>query len=52
MKFYCVTKIFDLHIFDNETIAILKFFQISTERHFVSLFFLDESLTFDDTFKC
>ena len=42
MKFYYVTNIFDLHIFDNETTALLKFFQISTEMHFVSLFFLNE----------
>ena len=42
MKFYCVTNIFDLHIFYNETTALLKFFEISKEMHFVSLFFLNE----------
>ena len=42
MKFYYVTNIFDLHIFDNETTAILIFFQISAAMHFVSLFFLNE----------
>ena len=42
MKFYYVTNIFDLHIFDNETSGLLEFFQISTEMHFVSLFFLNE----------
>ena len=42
MKFYFVTSIFDLHIFDNETMVLLKFFQISTEMSFVSLFFLNE----------
>ena len=42
MKFYYITSIFDLHIFDNETTALLKFFEISTEMHFVSLFFLNE----------
>ena len=42
MKIYYVTSIFDLHTFDNETTALLKFFKISTEMHFVSLFFLNE----------
>ena len=42
MKFYCVTNIFDLHIFYNETTILLKFFEISKEMHFVSLFFLNE----------
>ena len=42
MKFYCVTNIFDLHTFDNETTVLLKFFEISTEMHFVSLFFLNK----------
>ena len=37
MKFYYVTN-----IFDNETVALLKFFKICTEMHFVSLFFLNE----------
>ena len=41
-KFYYVINIFDLHIFDNETVAILNLFEISTEMHFVSLFFLKE----------
>ena len=42
MKFYYVTDIFDLHTFDNETTALLKFFEICTEIHFVFLFFLNE----------
>ena len=42
MKFYCVTHIFDIHIFDNETTAFLKFFEICGEMYFVSLFFLNE----------
>ena len=42
MKFYYVTNIFDLHIFDNETAAPLKLFEIFMEMHFVSLFFLNE----------
>ena len=42
MNFYCVTNIFDLHTFDNEETALLKFFEISMEMHFVSLFFLNE----------
>ena len=43
MKFYYVTNIFDLKNFDNETTTVLKTFEISTEMHFVSLFFLNES---------
>ena len=42
MKFYKVTNIFDTHTFDNETTAFFKFFEISREMHFVSLFFLNE----------
>ena len=42
MKFYYITNIFDLHTFDNETTTLLKYFQICTEMHFVSLFFLNE----------
>ena len=42
MKFYYVTSIFDLHNFDNETTALLKFFEISTEMHFVFSFFVIE----------
>ena len=42
MKFYYVTNIFDLNTFDNETISLSKFFEISTEMHLVSLFFLNE----------
>ena len=41
-KFFYVTNIFDLHTFDNETTALLKFFEISAEIHFVSLFFITE----------
>ena len=42
MKFFYVTNIFDLDIFDNETASLLKFLEICTEMHFVSLFFLKE----------
>ena len=35
-------KYFYLHIFGNETTALLIFFEISMEMHFVSLFFLNE----------
>ena len=35
-------KYFDLHAFDNEMTALVKRFKISTEMHFVSLFFLNE----------
>ena len=38
MKFYYITNIVDIHTSANETTALLKFFQISTEMHFVSLF--------------
>ena len=41
MKFYYLTNTFDLHIFDNETTALGKVFEISTEMHFVS-FVLNE----------
>ena len=34
-----VTNIFDLYTFDNKTTPLLKFFEISTEMHFISLFF-------------
>ena len=39
-KFYYVTNFFDLNIFDNEMVALLKIFEIFKEMHFVSLFFL------------
>ena len=42
MKFCYFKNIFDLHTFDNERTDHLKFFEISTEMHFVSLFFLSE----------
>ena len=42
MKCYYVINIFDLHTFDNETTTRLIFLEISTEMHFVSLFFLNE----------
>ena len=55
MKFYYVTNIFDLHTFENEMTVLLKFFEISTEIDFVSMYFLNEkknyNLTFDDAFK-
>ena len=41
-NFYYVTNIFDLHIFENETATLLNFFEICTDMHFVSLFFLNE----------
>ena len=40
MKFYYVPNIFDLDTLDNETTALLKLFEISTEIHVVSLVFL------------
>ena len=47
MKFYCVTIIFDLQIFDNETKSLLIFFfcccfEICTRMRFVSLVFPNE----------
>ena len=41
-NFYYIRNIFDLHIFDNKTAALLYFFDICTDVHFVSLFFLNE----------
>ena len=39
-NFYYVTNIFDLHICNNETTAaLLIFFEICNDMHFVSLFF-------------
>ena len=38
-KVLLVTNIFDLHIFGNETTALLESFEICTEMHFASLFF-------------
>ena len=42
MKFYYVKNVFDLYTFDNKNTALLNFFEISKEMHFVSLFFLNE----------
>ena len=42
LNFYYVTNVFDLHIFDKEMEALLNFFEICTEVHFVSLLFLNE----------
>ena len=42
MKFYYITNIFDLHFFGNETVVLLKPFEICTEMLFVSSFFLNE----------
>ena len=42
MKFYYVTNIFDLHAFDSETTAPLKFLKICLQMHFLSLFFLNK----------
>ena len=41
-KFYYVTNIFDVHIFDKEMAVHSNFFQIYTEMIFFSLFFLNE----------
>ena len=42
-NFYYAPNIFDLHIFENETAALLFiFFSICTDMHFGSLFFLNE----------
>ena len=41
MRFYYVTNIFDLHIFDNKTTVLSTFFEICKEMNFVS-FFLNE----------
>ena len=41
-NFYYITNIFDLHIFENETAALLIFFSICTDMHFGSLFFPNE----------
>ena len=45
MKFYYVTNIVDLHTLDNETTALLKRFEISTEMHVVSLVFLNKEIS-------
>ena len=42
IKFYYVTNIFDLKVFDSETTVISNSFEICTEMRFVSLFFLNE----------
>ena len=42
MKFYYITNIFERHTFDNKTTALLKFFEISMEKFFISLFCLNE----------
>ena len=42
MKFYYFANVFDLFTFGNETTALLKIFEISTEMHSVSLFSLNE----------
>ena len=39
IKFCYVTNIFDLHIFDNELAALLKYFEICREMNFFSLLF-------------
>ena len=41
-NFYYLTNIFDLHVFDNETAALLIFFEICTDMHIVSLFCLNK----------
>ena len=42
MKFCLFMNISNLHTLDNEMTALLKFFKISTEMYFASLFFLNE----------
>ena len=42
MKFYYIKHMIDLLIFDDETTALLRSFEICTEMHFVSLFSLSE----------
>ena len=42
MKFYYVTSVFYLQIFDNERLAVSKVFEICTEIYFFSLFILNE----------
>ena len=42
MKFYYIKHMIDLHIFDDETTALSRSFEICTEMHFVSLFSLSE----------
>ena len=42
MEFYYITNIFNLRIFHNEMMALLKCFEICMEIHFVTLFFLNE----------
>ena len=54
MKFYYVTNIFDLHIFDNETTSLWKNWNL--HRNAFSLFIFSKwkkyhNLTFEDTFK-
>ena len=41
MKFFYITNIFDLQIFDNKTVALLKCFKICMEMCFVYLFILN-----------
>ena len=42
-NFYSISQIFfDLHIVDKETAALLNFFEMCTDMHFLSLFFLNE----------
>ena len=41
-NFYYATNSFDLHTFENETATLLNYFEICTDMHFVSLFFLNE----------
>ena len=42
MKFCLFMNISNLHTFDNEMTALLKFLKISTEMYFASLFLLNE----------
>ena len=42
MKFCLFMNISNLHTFDNEMTALLKFLKVLTEMYFASLFFLNE----------
>ena len=45
MMFYYIANIFDLHTFDNETINLLIFFEISTGIHCFFVFLNESNIT-------
>ena len=45
MKFCYLTNISDLHIFDTEMVALLQFFEICTDMHFVFIFSKSKNIT-------